>query len=1587
MAAPPPDLLTDSVPAAPTGLADGGFPGGLPGGRAPDPGGVAGRATGLTAMGFSAGGRRNPLRGKKAGTPAVGTTERGLISAEQPAAVTVHAAKKHVGGMWEERHVGGEACGRRGMWEERHVGGGEACGRRRGMWEEERHVGGEACGRRRGMWEEERHFRASLPRFSLNRPHPPLPLPLFSSSAPSSPPSPCPIGPPLPCAPPARPGVCQLVSYGQLATALKEAAGSTDQKKRQQLVALVFPKLAVYNSVDPSLATALLLLLQGSSDVVVLRYCYYFLARILTESANAGSYNEGGGVPTPNWDTLADVSADGSQAATRAELLSLILSRLATEASTPDVAVHARRMAALKALACAPMAHQDAYAALVRIILAILDSVTEDRKKRRRWRELLRRGAKAKDAALRGNLFGAALSALRRLPLDPASDAFVERVVLGIGCGDAVGLRHALSMAADIALVNPLALATSISRLAGGSLAAAIRAPDMFARVYLARLCAALVHASQIYDRADFRGLFSAFLFQLLYDANVRVCLEAICCITATFSAKVEPTTAQRADGWQILTTSLMDTRGAARDLAGGKAGGSKEKEAMPLPPSYDLVLKVVAHRVDYALRSTSRPMLHAALRAVAEVGKARAAALSLGLFTEAPQLPQDDAADFQQAMGKQAAPKEKVTVDSLLAALMEAVRCTVACECVYVRAQALKAMIWMQSEYESSAELKATLLGELDDPAWPAALLNDLLLTLHARFKATPDMAVTILDLASLFVTRVPSKVDTTTLQALWKVLPLAPSLISPPRSLSPLPLPAPSPRSLSPLPLPAPSPRSLSPLPLPAPSTRSLSPLPRPALSPRSLSPLSLFAPSPRSLSSLPLLAPPHRSLPSFFSPPVPVPLSFKHLCINPGRALNVSGGLWSTGQASGAGGRQHRARPASPAPRPSCPPLTALLLSAPRPSHTRAPPSPFSASPTPLYAPHLLLHLFAHPHSIRSLSFPIYSLHIFPLYVPRLLPVLCAPSLAPLPFSLLCACHLPPQCSFHIAFLFAPTTPPTPLEIPAFPFLSCPSPSCPALPLLVLPFPFLSCPSPSCPALPLLVLPFPFLSCPSPSCPALPLLVLPFPFLSCPSPSCPALPLLVLPFPFLSCPSPSCPALPLLIWFLGENANFAAGEYAWESATPPGAALMLLDAESMVAAAGVRNPTLAQAMQRLQRTATTGAWEDRVVAVYALMTVALRSGEPYRLQIYEFFHALFYGGGSSRKVRGMALGVSNGEDRGASGTGLGGIIAPMLRVLDEMYRCQDVMMRDIRLHEFSGEEWQEEQLERIYDMHERLMDLALLFCFVPRHKYLPLGPMSARLTAQYRARRGMEAGVGRSEAELRATLEGLLRHTGSAPKDAAVFPPLTLLEPLADFPTAGALKVTDMLGGGGDESLSVPATPRRYEGMASAFDAVAGDTGMGSTFDDVYASSLLEADDDAESEVSDGSASPTPSTTAEAFGNIRNWDEESLSGDKGASGASAGQSAAQAGRGRGGEEEEDEGYDYEAELRRRAGDSGAKQRGRALYAFIAGDEDELSLSVGEEVEIEYEADGWYHARKVNPAPDGKQAGFVPVLYLDTR
>jgi hypothetical protein len=92
----------------------------------------------------------------------------------------------------------------------------------------------------------------------------------------------------------------------------------------------------------------------------------------------------------------------------------------------------------------------------------------------------------------------------------------------------------------------------------------------------------------------------------------------------------------------------------------------------------------------------------------------------------------------------------------------------------------------------------------------------------------------------------------------------------------------------------------------------------------------------------------------------------------------------------------------------------------------------------------------------------------------------------------------------------------------------------------------------------------------------------------------------------------------------------------------------------------------PYLFQSVRKLQ---------VRIVAAQALTTMAIRSGEPFRLQIYEFLNALAQGGVQSQLSE---MHLSNGEDQGASGTGLGVLISPMVKVLDEMYRAQDELIR---------------------------------------------------------------------------------------------------------------------------------------------------------------------------------------------------------------------------------------------------------------------------------------------------------------------
>ncbi|XP_022926171.1 uncharacterized protein LOC111433357 isoform X1 [Cucurbita moschata] len=1099
------------------------------------------------------------------------------------------------------------------------------------------------------------------------------------------------------------------VSYAQLARSIHELAATSDQKSSQkQLVHHVFPKLAVYNSVDPSLAPSLLMLNQQCEDRSVLRYVYYYLARILSDTSAQG-VSTGGGIPTPNWDALADIDAVGG--VTRADVVPGIVNQLVTEASNPDVEFHARRLQALKALTYAPSSSSEILSQLYEIVFSILDKVADAPYKRKKGVLGIKGGDK--EYVMRSNLQQAALSALRRLPLDPGNPVFLHRAVQGVSFTDPIAVRHALEMLSELAARDPYAVAMSLGKLVqhGGALLDVLHLHDVLARVSLARLCHSISRARALDERPDIKSQFHSVLYQLLLDPSERVCFEAILCVLG--KSDNSDRTEERAAGWYRLTREFLKLPQAPSK---GAFKNKSQKTRRPQP-----LIKLVMRRLESSFRSFSRPVLHTAARVVQEMGRSRAAAFSLGLqdmdegafvnsFSEGAEQDSDAKGNSHSENIRRSASVangrgEKDTIASLLASLMEVVRTTVACECVYVRAMIMKALIWMQSPHDSFDELESMIASELSDPAWPAALLNDILLTLHARFKATPDMAVTLLQIARIFATKVPGKIDADVLQLLWKT-------------------------------------------------------------------------------------------------------------------CLIGAGSDW-----------KHTALEA-----------VTLVLDLP-------PPQPGSMT------------------SITSVDRVSASDPKSALALQRLVQA--------------------------------------------------------------------------------------------------------------------------------------------AVWFLGENANYAASEYAWESATPPGTALMMLDADKMVAAAGSRNPTLAGALTRLQRSAFSGSWEVRLIAAQALTTVAIRSGEPYRLQIYDFLHSLAQGGLHSQFSE---MHLSNGEDQGASGTGLGVLISPMIKVLDEMYRAQDDLIKDIRYHDNAKKKWTDEELKKLYETHERLLDLVSLFCYVPRAKYLPLGPISAKLIDIYRTEHNISASTGLSDPAVATGISDLIYESKPATNE-----PDALDDDLVNAWAAN-------LGDDGLLGSSAPAMSRVNEFLAGAgTDAPDVDeenivSRPSVSYDDMWAKTLLESSELEEDDArSSGTSSPesTGSVETSISSHFGGMNYPSLFSSRPSYGGT--QTSERSGASRFSNPTIHESLNspiredplpysphdmqrYESFENPLAGrdaqsfgsqedraSSGHPQHGSALYDFTAGGDDELSLSAGEEVEIEYEVDGWFYVKKKRPGRDGKMAGLVPVLYVN--
>jgi len=73
---------------------------------------------------------------------------------------------------------------------------------------------------------------------------------------------------------------------------------------------------------------------QQCEDKSILHYIYYYLARILSDNGAKG-LSPGDGIPTPNWDALADLHAAGGVA--RADVVPRIIEQLTAEASNVDL--------------------------------------------------------------------------------------------------------------------------------------------------------------------------------------------------------------------------------------------------------------------------------------------------------------------------------------------------------------------------------------------------------------------------------------------------------------------------------------------------------------------------------------------------------------------------------------------------------------------------------------------------------------------------------------------------------------------------------------------------------------------------------------------------------------------------------------------------------------------------------------------------------------------------------------------------------------------------------------------------------------------------------------------------------------------------------------------------------------------------------------------------------------------------------------------------------------------------------------------------------------------------------------------------
>ncbi|WIA41108.1 hypothetical protein OEZ86_004737 [Tetradesmus obliquus] len=226
----------------------------------------------------------------------------------------------------------------------------------------------------------------------------------------------------------------------------------------------------------------------------------------------------------------------------------------------------------------------------------------------------------------------------------------------------------------------------------------------------------------------------------------------------------------------------------------------------------------------------------------------------------------------------------------------------------------------------------------------------------------------------------------------------------------------------------------------------------------------------------------------------------------------------------------------------------------------------------------------------------------------------------------------------------------------------------------------------------------------------------------------------------------------------WWLGENANFGTGEYAWAPKPLPQQLVTQLEAadgadqQQLAAAAMALNPVLCLLIARLQRVLVAGLWEVRLAAAQALAKIAVRSGEPFRVQCYSIL-ATAAGGSiahrarsSSRGGHAAAVGSSNSSQAAAASAaaaaavaegasadplGVAAVAGPALEVLDHIYAGELVVEQLLSRYSPSRSAWPKKLLRSLEQRNAALAAaISERVCFVPAGVFWPLGNAAKEL-----------------------------------------------------------------------------------------------------------------------------------------------------------------------------------------------------------------------------------------------------------------